>query len=144
MIITYVTITSGFTDLDSHAVITSLNVTEEFLQCNATGRQNMQKFFYSLFIDIYGLYKPITKEIHLMSNFIFMKFSDNIADSYSMLLLDLSVWISFIHFHSAKFLWSFLQHWKSLSHGDCLGASIVGITISKKYFISSLTLQSCC
>lgn len=91
MIITYVTITSGFTDLDSNAVITSLNVTEDFLQCNATGRQNMQKFFYSLFIDIYGLYKPITKEIHLMSNFIFMKFSDNIADSYSMLLLDLGM-----------------------------------------------------
>lgn len=58
----------------------------------------MQKFFYSLFIDIYGLYKPITKETYLMSNFIFMKYSDNIADSYSMLLLDLSVQISFMHF----------------------------------------------
>lgn len=91
MIITYITINSGFNDLDSNAVITSLNVTEEFLQCDAISRQNMQKFFYSLFIDIYGLYKPITKEIHLMSNFIFMKFSDNIAGSYSMLLLDLSV-----------------------------------------------------
>lgn len=86
MIVTYVTITSGFADLDSNAVITSLNITEELLQSNATGGQNMQKFFYSLFIDIYGLYKPITKETYLMSNFIFTKFSDKIAGSYSMLL----------------------------------------------------------
>lgn len=98
MIVTYVTITSGFTDLDSKAIITSLKVSEELLQSNATGRYNMQKFFCSLFIDIYGLHKPITKETYLMSNFIFMKYSGNIGDSYSMLLLDLSVQISFMHF----------------------------------------------
>lgn len=54
---------------------------KNFYSAQQRQTEHAEIFLLSIHRYIYGLYKPITKEIHLMTNVTFMKFSDNIAGS---------------------------------------------------------------